>query len=319
MQDDTIEGLSTSNFHKKPRDGRKLVISFFCQSRPLDFFLSFFFPFFNQTIFDPLWGKFVNDQAEPVEPLPDCHLSSVGDENEAQLTQDLAGLKLAASSSSSLDNDNDDLLLFFFFLFFSFFSFFFFFFSFFFPIQEPLPLNRFQPAMEDKVWEATKFGNEPEVRKILKENQVNWQNESNLACENGRVKIVPLLMAHPDIDANHRDNKGNTPFLFACANGKAGCVERLLADPRIKPNEPNDAGRTPLCFAAGKGYLEVIKWWIASGREMDLGQPGANSDAIGAARGIQGTGVAPLLERFQVDPKKIRSEIRKELGITGEF
>lgn len=25
MQDNTIEGLSTSNFHKKPRDGKKLV------------------------------------------------------------------------------------------------------------------------------------------------------------------------------------------------------------------------------------------------------------------------------------------------------
>ena len=51
----------------------------------------------------------MNDQVEPVEPLPDCHLaSSVEDENEAQLTQDLAGLKLAASSSSSLDNDDDD-------------------------------------------------------------------------------------------------------------------------------------------------------------------------------------------------------------------
>ena len=33
------------------------------------------------------------------------------------------------------------------------------------------------------------------------------------------------------------------------------------------------------------GHLEVIKWWIASGREMDLGQPGnEKNDAIGTRR-----------------------------------
>jgi len=41
----------------------------------------------------------------------------------------------------------------------------------------------------------------------------------------------------------------------------------------VKVDEPRDSGHTPLSLAARDGYLDVIKWWIASGREMDLDVP----------------------------------------------
>ena len=41
----------------------------------------------------------------------------------------------------------------------------------------------------------------------------------------------------------------------------------------MKVDEPRDSGHTPLSLAARDGYLDVIKWWIASGREMDLDVP----------------------------------------------
>jgi len=52
------------------------------------------------------------------------------------------------------------------------------------------------------------------------------------------------------------------------------CVRLLLKDSRVNPNEPNNSGQTPLWFAAVNRHLDVIRWWIASGREMDLGKPG---------------------------------------------
>jgi len=60
----------------------------------------------------------------------------------------------------------------------------------------------------------------------------------------------------------------------------------FLKDSRVKVNEPHKNGTTPLGYAACSGYLDVIKWWIASGREMDLGQPGDvdKTDAIGMAK-----------------------------------
>jgi len=60
----------------------------------------------------------------------------------------------------------------------------------------------------------------------------------------------------------------------------------------------------------------VIKWWIGSGREMDLGTPGdvEKSDAIGEAKRQGKTEVVPLLERFKSDPAKTKHAVRVELG-----
>ena len=80
-------------------------------------------------------------------------------------------------------------------------------------------------------------------------------------------------------------------------------------------------GYTPLWYVAGNDHLDAIKWWIVSGREMDLGRPGDvdKTDAIGVAKKRARTEVVTLLERFKSDAAKTRSEVRKELGITGQF
>jgi len=82
--------------------------------------------------------------------------------------------------------------------------------------------------------------------------------------------------------------------------------------------EPNNYGATPLQNAAYWGRHDEIKWWIASGREMNLGTPGdiSKTDAIGAAK--EKTEVVSLLERFKSDATKTRSEVRLELRITGK-
>jgi len=43
------------------------------------------------------------------------------------------------------------------------------------------------------------------------------------------------------------------------------------------------------------------------------------TDAIGVARKNGKTEVVTLLERFESDATKTRSEVRKELGITGRY
>ena len=103
------------------------------------------------------------------------------------------------------------------------------------------------------------------------------------ACrEDSRFPVIPLLLAHPDINVNVKDVDGATPFYYACF-GSPSCARELLKDSRVKENEPNDYGNTPLYIAAYWGCLDTIKVWIASGREMDLGKPGdvEKTDAIG--------------------------------------
>jgi len=92
--------------------------------------------------------------------------------------------------------------------------------------------------------------------------------------EDRRSAVIPLLLAHPDIDVNQKDQDGFTPFLYACRSGSTSCVREMLKDSRVKLNEPAIDGHTPLWWATYLGKLDAIKWWIASGREMDLGKPG---------------------------------------------
>jgi len=139
------------------------------------------------------------------------------------------------------------------------------------------------------------------------------------ACyENHRSAVIPLLLAHPDIDVNVKTRFGRTPFFCACF-GHPSCVREMLKDAGVKVNEPNNNGWTPLWSAARRGHLDIIKWWIASGREMNLGKPGdvEKTDAIGGAKNEGETEIATLLERFKSDASKTRSEVRKELGING--
>jgi len=85
------------------------------------------------------------------------------------------------------------------------------------------------------------------------------------ACDgSNRFPVIPLLLAHPDIDVNVKDKYGWTPFFLACLNGRTACVREMLKDSRVKVNEPDIDGFTPLWRAAYWGHLDLIKWWIAS-------------------------------------------------------
>jgi len=84
-------------------------------------------------------------------------------------------------------------------------------------------------------------------------------------------------------------------------------------------NEPDNVGFAPLWYAAWNGHLDVVKWWIASGREMDLGTPGDfDTDAIIVAKNHGKTEVVTLLERFKENPET-RHAVRVELGCLDEL
>jgi len=143
----------------------------------------------------------------------------------------------------------------------------------------------------------------------------------HFAClESRRSAVIPLLLAHPGINPNLKDRYGTTPFLIACG-GHISCVLKLLQDSKVKVNEPHNNGYTPLHWAAFTGRLDVIEWWIASGRDLNFGTQGDiyTTDAIGGAREAGKTEVVTLLERFKSDPAKTRSAVRRGLGINGQY
>jgi len=149
----------------------------------------------------------------------------------------------------------------------------------------------------------------------------NWFTLLHYACYgDSRSPVIPLLLAHPDVDVNVKNTYGATPFYCTCFYGRPSCIRELLKDSRVKVNERDHHGWTPLFWAAYRGSLDLIKWWIASGREMDLGTPGDHyQDAISAAKKKGKTEVVTLLERFKENPVETRHAMRVELGLLDEL
>ena len=194
--------------------------------------------------------------------------------------------------------------------------------------------------MEEAFWWAAFAGKVTEVEEILRDNptiDVNWRNPSwgvpalFIACEYRHDSIASLLLAHPGVDANPRNYDGSTPFMRVCYNGRPSCARLLLRDSRVDVNEQSSDGFTPLYWASFRGMLDVIRWWIMSGREMNLGEPGNEmTDAIGVAnnpvmlamefpkefeeRTARCAKVASLLEQYKENPVKTRHEVRAEMG-----
>jgi len=61
---------------------------------------------------------------------------------------------------------------------------------------------------------------------------------------------------------------------MSCHFGAVDSVNMLLKDSRVAANEPDKDGHTPIWWAAKEGKIEVIRTWIASEREIYLGEPG---------------------------------------------
>ena len=58
------------------------------------------------------------------------------------------------------------------------------------------------------------------------------------ACKaDHRSLVIPLLLAHPDINVNVKDIAGWTPFYHTCWSGSTPCVRELLKDLRVKVNQ----------------------------------------------------------------------------------
>jgi len=181
----------------------------------------------------------------------------------------------------------------------------------------------------ERFYAACQTGDHAEVKRILRGHpdfDVNQAPESSwrplqVACRNGHQAVVSLLLSQASIDVNQKTSTGMTSFHAACARGKTDCARLLLGDPRMESvNEVDIFGFTPLCTASFKGHFELVRWMVASGRALDLGDPSNDrTDAVGAARLRKHGELVSLLERFKVDPVKTKQEVWLELGCHGEL
>ena len=107
---------------------------------------------------------------------------------------------------------------------------------------------------------AVEKGDVKELAELMRQDpgfDVNLDQDGNESTflhhpclDSERSAVIPLLLAHPDIDVNLKDRYECTPFLCACADGCPSCVREMLKDSRVKVNEPGDDGCTTLWQAA---------------------------------------------------------------------
>jgi len=184
-----------------------------------------------------------------------------------------------------------------------------------------LPLAIAAGIMEEKFWEAAYVGDAVRLKNVLQSQgtvDINWRKKADgmrsplhVSCWSGHEATTVLILACPGVEVNGKDTGGRTPFWWACNEGFLACVRLLLKDPRVMVNEPDREGCTPLRQAVHYKRHEIVRWWIASGREMDFGQPGiSQTDIMGQAVRKKEDGMVRLLKRFKNNPEETRFEVR---------
>jgi len=163
-------------------------------------------------------------------------------------------------------------------------------------------------------WRAAHTGDLRQVKHLLTstpQTEVNWRHPRFRlstplleACLGGHEHIVLLLLSHPEIDVNL-----GTPFVEAAARNKISCLLLLLRDFRMVPTMPNQLGYTAIRNVARAGHVDVLMWWIASGRDL-----GDLEKVILEARG--GT-VRSLLEQYSENSINTRNAVMAKLKIAG--
>jgi len=159
------------------------------------------------------------------------------------------------------------------------------------------------------------------------------------ACQNDLKEVASLLLADLRVDPNKPANNGVTPFFMACQNGHKEVVSLLLADPRIDPNKPWKEGATPLWVVSQNGHLVIVQHLLASSLEIDtktrslfnkttaaehargLGKrttkPDSETEEVFHRRKMYGPLCADLIDAYEKDPAKIRSQLKTQLGPRG--
>ena len=118
---------------------------------------------------------------------------------------------------------------------------------------------------------AARGGNKAIVELLLarKEIQVNHRGSKDQpdirgksaliwAGEMGHSDIVQLLVRHPEVEINMKDEDGYTGLIWAADNGFLDAVTEFLKHPKIDVNAVDLDGHSALTWAADRGHTAIV-------------------------------------------------------------
>jgi len=168
--------------------------------------------------------------------------------------------------------------------------------------------------MELRLYDSCKTGDLEEVVRILGRKpkpDVNWTNPNtfqwtalHVSCENDHHEIVSLLLRQSEIQVNQVDSFGQTPYWRACANGRSKAAGIMVVHPKVDISLKSHSNASPLWAAVRYGTVEVIKWMMASRKEIPLNHKyGIHGNRpLEEAREKGAKEAQELLKRFDENP-----------------
>ena len=127
-----------------------------------------------------------------------------------------------------------------------------------------------------------------------------------------KEKIIKLLLQHPAINVNQLSKLKNqicTPLYVACRNGQIEAIKLLLQRDDIDINKPRNDGATPLWTASKNDHYDAVKLLLGSGKHIDAlkktvaGNEERNDKTAAKIARLKGhNDIANLIEGFQQNP-----------------
>jgi len=166
-----------------------------------------------------------------------------------------------------------------------------------------------------------------ELKELLKRNDIDF-NEGGMeyglmtplevACRNGYLEIVEVLLEDPRVLGNYSCMSGISPFYTVCKVGHLEIVKYLLMNEMIVIDftELKDNVFLDACCLK---QIDVGKWILASGRKIPKEIIELTKNSLEKLRDNNWEFVrfVRLLEEFLLDPIQTRKELRKGLGLPG--
>ncbi|CAF2370655.1 unnamed protein product [Brassica napus] len=122
----------------------------------------------------------------------------------------------------------------------------------------------------------------------------NKRGALHFAAREGQTEICRYLLEELKLDANTKDEAGDTPLVHAARQGQIDTAKYLL-DHGADPNIASELGATALHHAAGTGNIELVKELLSRGVPVDS-ESESGTPLIWAAGHDQKDAVEVLLE-----------------------
>lgn len=123
---------------------------------------------------------------------------------------------------------------------------------------------------------AAKFDDVSEVQSLIKAgvspNALDPRGNPMLivAIRDKSIKVTDLLLANPVTNVNLTNKSGENALMLAAFDGELALVKNLVLEKKAAVNKP---GWAPIHYAATNGHLDITKFLVANGAQVNSLSP----------------------------------------------